>query len=112
MPIFSGPFGSKHPFSSKGIIIAIYSQICSTLSQIYNLGFFRWYCMVLHYNGGKVLYTTTKNILYVQFWLVLCFAHLLFVALVTIVIMIEHMVHKASLCVALALMQGLVRMKE
>jgi hypothetical protein len=68
--------------------------------------------MVLHYNGSKVLYTTTKNILYVQFWLVLCSAHPLFVALVTVVITIEHMVHKASLCVASAPMQALVRMKE
>ena len=47
-----------------------------------------------------------------QFWLVLHSAHLLFFACVTVVIMIEHMVHKVNLCVASALMQALVGTKE
>jgi hypothetical protein len=72
---------------------------------------------VLYYNygtvgtHGKVLYTTTKKYS-VQFWLVLHSAHLLFFAHVTVVITIEHMVHKANLCVASAPMQALVGTKE
>ena len=44
--------------------------------------------------------------------LVLCSTHLLFIALVIVVITIEHMVHKASLCVASAPMQALVETEE
>ena len=39
-------------------------------------------------------------------------AAVLFFALVTVVITIEHMVHKASLCVASGSMQALVGTKE
>ena len=57
-------------------------------------------------------YTLLQKIYSVQFWLVLRSAHLLFFARVTVVITIEHMVHKANLCVASAPMQALVGTKE